>query len=43
MFLDIKDVRNAKKIKPTKETDVYSFSMVIVEARIFPEACASRF
>ena len=42
-FLDVDDVREFEKKKLTKKTDVYSLSMVIVEARIFPKVYTSRF
>ena len=42
-LLDIKDTGEVEKKKLTNKTDVYSLSMVIVEARIFPKACMSRF
>ena len=41
-FLDLDDVREFEKKKLSK-TDVYSLSMVIVEARSFPKVYMSRF
>ena len=41
-LLDLADTGKAEK-KPTNKSDVYSLSMVIVEARIFPKPCISGF